>query len=412
MSNQPSDPLPAARPWLTATVAGIVLATFLSDASHEAVSAVLPLYLAALGLGPAALGLIEGVADLLVSFAKLGGGYLGHRVVNKRPWASLGYLLTALATASIGLAHGVLAILSLRCVAWITRGFRGPLRDAMLADAVPKTHYGRAFGLERAGDMLGAVTGPLIATLLVWAGFEFRSVIFWSLVPGVLAAAAMFFLTRDRQADAVLPDAPVVPTVRPPFPRAFWVFLVGVLLFGMGDFARTFFVLLVARAAGEDPSRTAGAVSLAVLLYAMHNLICAGAAYAIGTQADRTSKPRLLAVGYVLGFATNLLLAVLSESLPGVTVAIVLSAVYVAAEETLEKATAAELLPRELRSLGFGILACGNAVGDMLSSVYVGWLLQAGRPGWAFGIAAGCSSAGAAWMLWHFARRAPRNVVA
>jgi hypothetical protein len=79
-------------------------------------------------------------------------------------------------------------------------------------------------------------------------------------------------------------------------------------------------------------------------------------------------------------------------------VATALSGVYLAAEQTLEKATAAELLPRELRSLGFGVLACANAVGDMASSLYVGFLLQAGQPGLAFGLAAAFALAGVAWL--------------
>jgi MFS family permease len=78
-------------------------------------------------------------------------------------------------------------------------------------------------------------------------------------------------------------------------------------------------------------------------------------------------------------------------------VAILLSGIYIAAEETLEKAAAAEFLPRDLRSLGFGILACVNAVGDMVSSLYVGFLLEAKQAGLAFGIAA---SAGALGVLW------------
>jgi hypothetical protein len=78
--------------------------------------------------------------------------------------------------------------------------------------------------------------------------------------------------------------------------------------------------------------------------------------------------------------------------------AVALSGVYLAAEQTLEKAAAAGLLPRELRSLGFGALACANAVGDMASSLYVGFLLQAGRPGWAFGLAASFGLAGVAWL--------------
>lgn len=49
-------------------------------------------------------------------------------------------------------------------------------------------------------------------------------------------------------------------------------------------------------------------------------------------------------------------------------------------EETLEKAVAAEMLLRELRCLGFGLLACAHAVGDMASSLYVGYFLEAGHP--------------------------------
>src|SRR5262249_55154948 len=170
-SGQVSSP-PVSRPWVNRAVLGIVLATFFSDFSHESATAVLPLYLGSLGLGAAALGMIEGFADSLVSISKLAGGIAGHHIRRKRPLVSLGYLVTALATASLGLVHGLPALVSLRSLAWISRGFRSPIRDHLLADAVEPTHYGRAFGLERAGDMLGAVVGPLLATLLIWAGIR------------------------------------------------------------------------------------------------------------------------------------------------------------------------------------------------------------------------------------------------
>jgi hypothetical protein len=81
------------------------------------------------------------------------------------------------------------------------------------------------------------------------------------------------------------------------------------------------------------------------------------------------------------------------------------SGIYIAVEETLEKAVVADLLPRDLRSLGLGIFACGNAVGDMASSLYVGALLQVGRPQFAFGLAASFSAIGVAWMLWLLSRQ-------
>jgi MFS family permease len=77
----------------------------------------------------------------------------------------------------------------------------------------------------------------------------------------------------------------------------------------------------------------------------------------------------------------------------------VLSGSYIAVEETLEKAVAAEMLPRELRSLGFGLLAFANAGGDMMSSLYVGFLLEANRPGWAFSIAATVGMVGVVWLF-------------
>ena len=162
-------------------------------------TAVLPLYLATVGLGPAALGLIEGVADFLVSISKLAGGFVGHHVERKRAWVSVCYLVTAIGTWGIAFADSLAAVLALRS---IMGGPRSSLADAnfMLADAVDPKYFGRAYGLERAGDMLGAVTGPLLAFLLLWAGLGFRTIILWTIIPGLLAAGAFFFFTRDRPA--------------------------------------------------------------------------------------------------------------------------------------------------------------------------------------------------------------------
>lgn len=354
-----------------------------------------------MGLGPASLGLIEGVADFLVSISKLVGGFVGHHVERKRPWASLGYLVTTLGTWGIAFASSLTAVLTLRGTAWVGRGFRSPLRDYMLADAVEPKYFGRAYGLERAGDMLGAVVGPLLAVVLLWSGLDFRTTILWSIVPGLLAAGAFFFFTQEREVTRSTVEQGGEPSTEgnPSFPTGFWLFLIGVFLFGLGDFSRTFVVWLAARAVGEDGTMPAGTLSLAVLLYMLHNLVSAAAAYPVGHVGDQRAKLPVLAVGYALGVGTNLLLAFFSGTLSWLIVAIVLSGIYIAIEETLEKAVAAELLPRQRRSLGFGILACGNAVGDMASSLYVGLLLETGYTTLAFGIAAGVGAIGVVWML-------------
>lgn len=384
--------------WLNRTVLGIVAATFFSDFSHEMCTAVLPLYLASVNLGAASLGLIEGVADFVVSLSKLGGGVLGHHVRHKRPWAALGYLVTTVATSAMGLVSGALHLLVLRTVAWSGRGFRGPLRDYLLSDAVEKQFYGRAYGLERAGDMLGAVAGPLAAALLVWMGMKFHLVILLTAIPGLMAVAAFCGAVRERPWRLETPAQRAEQSPRPAFPLRFWLFLIGVTLFGLGDFSRTFVILLAKDALNETTSGVqGGARSLAILLYMIHNAISAVAAYPTGHLGDRVAKIRVLTLGYGLGVATNVLLAMASSSIVGVAVAVLLSGVYIAIEETIEKAAAAELLPRSLRSLGFGILASANAIGDMVSSIVIGLLLESGYPRLAFGLAAGFGTAGLIW---------------
>lgn len=396
-----------AAPWISRTVVGIVLATFWSDVGHEMVTAVLPLYLASIGLGPAALGAIEGAADLAYSLSKLGGGIAGQHIRRKRPWMAAGYALTMLGTGLLALARGLHALIALRTVAWIGRGLRSPLRDFVLADEVGPTHFGRAYGLERSADMAGAVAGPLIAGLLVATGADLATVILWSLIPSGIAVIAVLALTADREAPPPPPapaEAPAGP--RAPLPRAYWLFVGGVLLFGLGDFSRTFLIVLGARALGAgDPTQV---LTVAVLLYAGHNLVSAIAAYPAGRLGDAGSRPRVLVAGYALGVITNVLLALTAESLPWLVAAICLSGIYIAIEETLEKAVVAQLVPRAQRSLGLGVLASANALGDLGSSVTVGLLLAAGEPRLAFLVPAAVGALGTAWMMILVARRVVR----
>jgi MFS family permease len=220
----------------------------------------------------------------------------------------------------------------------------------------------------------------------------------------------MFFFTKEREAAVHPPAGEGSPgdAARQAFPKAFWVFLTGVFLFGLGDFSRTFLIWLTAKAAGEDRGTAAGTLSIAVTLYTVHNLVSAVTAYPVGHLGDRRPKMPVLAVGFGLGVATNLLLAFFGGSLPWLVAAIILSGVSIAIVDTLQKAVAAEVLPRERRSLGFGILACGNAVGDMASSLYVGYLLQAGLAAAAFGVAAAFGAAGFLWVL-RFSSKAVRS---
>jgi MFS family permease len=169
----------------------------------------------------------------------------------------------------------------------------------------------------------------------------------------------------------------------------------------MGDFSRSLLILLAARAFSSSPGGALFGLSpgtLAVSLYAAHNVVSAIAAFPAGHFADRIPKKKVLLAGYALGVLTNGILFLAHERVAAIVGAVILSGIYIAVEETVEKAAVASALPDEKRTLGFGILATANAVGDMASSIYVGVLLDSTHPSWAFGVAAIFGAIGTAWI--------------
>src|ERR1700693_2436469 len=179
--------------WLTRGVMGIGLASLFSDWGHEAATSILPAFLASLGAPAFALGVIEGVSDGFSSFAKLAGGWIADRPRWRKPTGVVGYVATGLSTFAYAFAQSWPAILVMRALGWMGRGSRGPSRDTLLSHAVAPEQHGSAFGFERAMDTLGAVLGPLCATLLI--GFiGARGVLKLTIIPGLTAAVALTFL--------------------------------------------------------------------------------------------------------------------------------------------------------------------------------------------------------------------------
>src|SRR5580692_7272128 len=186
--------------WLNRTVLGIGLASLFSDWSHEIATTVLPAFLATLGVAAAWLGLIEGVSDGLSSFAKMFSGYYTDRLQRRKPIAVIGYLVTALGTASFGLATSAWHVLLARSLAWLGRGVRTPVRKALLAGSVTSETYGRAFGFERMMDTIGAIVGPASAFLLLQVFHHHYPALFAvTLIPGLTAAALMAFFVRENE---------------------------------------------------------------------------------------------------------------------------------------------------------------------------------------------------------------------
>ena len=362
--------------WLNRTVLGIGLTSLFSDWSHETATAILPAFLATIGAGPAWLGAIEGIADGLSSFAKLASGHYTDQLKRRKPLAVFGYVFTALATASFAFATHAYHVLIGRSAAWLGRGVRSPIRKALLAADVSPEAYGRAFGLERLMDTLGAIVGPLTALwLLRVTHHNYRSVFLWTLVPGMIAVASVWLLVRERPLAARKKQS-FVAGLRS-LPGTFRQFLLGVGIFGSGDFSHTLLILYATRML-TPVQGMARAASLAVGLYTLHNVFYASSAYLSGWISDHVPHRKVvLSAGYALAGVTAILLTTATQQLWFLAVIFVLAGLYIGTEEALEDSLAAELIPREQHGMAFGTLAAVNAVGDAFSSLVVGFLWSA-----------------------------------
>lgn len=377
--------------WLNRTVIGAGLASFLSDFSHEAVTALLPAFLTALGAPVYALGLIEGISDGASSFVKLLAGHYADRTGHGKAIALVGYVVTGLFPAVVAVAASWPVVLVARAAGWMGRGIRGPPRDAILSASVAEPDLGKAFGFHRAGDTLGALAGPALALAFV-ATIGLREVFWLALIPGLLAIAAFGLLVR---AERPLPQTDRVSLVASlaGLPPRFRAFLSAVFVFGLADFSHTLLIayatVALTPALGLVQAAAAGAG-----LYLVRNATYALASYPLGSLGDRVGRSRLLIGGYLLAVVTFLGFAIAPPSIPGFALLFGLAGIYIAAEDTLEGAVAGGLNSAGRRGIAFGALATVNGVGDLVSSIAIGFVFAlAGYPA-GFALAAVVAAAG------------------
>jgi MFS family permease len=355
--------------WLTKSILGIGLTSLLSDMGHEMTTAILPVFLATIGGTAATLGLIEGIADASSSFIKLWMGYYSDKIGKRKPIIVVGYVMTAI-KGLFAFTTNWYQVLFIRVFAWMGRGARGPVRDALMVDLLKPAHYGRAFGFHTAMDTLGAIIGPAIAFVLIGI-LSYRHIFLISFIPGFLSVACFILLVKEKKRK---PDGKIkFWESMKELPLNFKLFIFSVGIFGLGNFAHTLLILRATEILTPSYGKVA-AISTAVGLYTLHNILYAGCAYPAGVLSEKFGKRTLLGLGYFL-FALMCLGFILEPpKLWAMIVLFSLAGIYIALVDSMERALAGDLLPENLRGTGYGVMSMINGVGDFISSFAVGLL--------------------------------------
>ncbi len=365
----------------------IVTATsFLTDISSEMVLNLLPLFLAnVLGVRTNVIGLIEGLAESAASLLKILSGWFSDKLGQRKGLAVAGYGLSTVVKPLLYFATSWWGVLAVRFGDRVGKGIRTAPRDALIADSIGEEHRGLAYGLHRAGDTAGAMTGILIALAVVWATQSgslnleratFQRVVLFSIAPAVLA---VLILAAGARETPVAKKASLPRLSWRGFDRRFRRFLLVLVLFTLGNSADAFLILR---------AQERGLSVLGILgMLATFNLVYALLSGPLGSLSDRVGRERLITGGWLVygvlyvGFA-------LAETAVHIFLLYALYGVYYAAVEGTAKAFVADIVPREQRGTAFGLYNAAVGLAVLPASLIAGILWQ-GLGGWAgFGPAA------------------------
>jgi MFS family permease len=385
-------------------VAGAGVTSALGDFCYETTTVVLPGFLTVLGIPAAALGLIEGIADAVASFTKMVSGYIADKLGHRKLLVLVGYGLTPVGQMLIALAAGWPLILLGRMVSWLGKGLRGPLRDAIVIQAVSPQTRGRAFGFHRAADTVGAVLGPLLGVTLLglaqgwhWSdgAGPFRLVLWLSVIPGALAVMAFLTLVQDPQ-HSPNPSLKFLGSLRC-LPTRFKRYLGAVGVFGVGDFSHAL-LILAATTLLSSRMGMVQAAQVAGLLYLGRNIVQVAASWPVGWLADRHGHLTVLVAGYALGATTALLTALAfwfgTDNVALLAGIFFVAGLYVAVQEALESTVTAEMVQADTLTMGIGALGTVNGAAKFLSSATVGVVWTTVSAQFAFALAAALMSIG------------------
>lgn len=343
---------------------GIV--SMFSDIGTEMIYPLIPIFLkTTLHAGFPFIGLVEGVAESTASLFKVFSGWLSDKVKKRKPLIVAGYSLSAFSKPFLSIAAHWSEVLFIRFIDRSGKGIREAPRDAMIADSSNKNEIGRSFGFHRSFDTAGAVIGPLLTLLLL--GFvtnNLRIIFLLAIIPGVLSVAFLKPVKelKRRKTDGKLPKLSLKQ-----FDLRFKIFLFIIVIFSLGNPSDVFLILRADNLGIK--------IALVPGVYLVSNIVYVIFSGPAGILADKYGHKRLITTGFFiyslvyLGFA-------LAKSSPMVWFLFAFYGLYYALTDGVIRAFTADIVPRELIGIAYGILFTFIGISLLPASLIAGFLFQ------------------------------------
>ena len=366
---------------------GIWMLGFVSlfmDVSSEMIHALLPVFLTSvLGASATSVGWLEGIAEATASITKIFSGTISDALGKRKLLAVVGYGLAAVTKPLFPLAQSVGMVVAARFIDRVGKGIRGAPRDALVADLAPPEIRGASYGLRQSLDTVGAFAGPLLAALVMaLTANAFRTVFWIAVVPAFVAVALLVLGVSepDRPPAAAPVRSPIHPDELRRLGARYWWVVAIAAVFTVARFSEAFLILR-AQSLGVSPALVPH------VLVAM-NLAYAGSAYPAGILSDGVGRRGLLAAGFGVLAASQLVLA-FAAGWAGLLSGVLLWGLHMGMTQGIFAALVADAAPEDLRGTAFGVFHLASGVALLAASVVAGMLWDALGPPATFGFGAG-----------------------
>jgi len=373
------------RKGLTRNVIILGFVSLLNDGASEMIYPLLPVFLTAvLGAGPAALGIIEGIAESTASLLKLYSGYLSDRVKKRKGWIVAGYTISNIIRPLIAFSTSWLQVLTLRFSDRVGKGLRTSPRDAIIADSTPPESRGLAYGFHRAMDHSGAIVGPLLATaLLLVYHDDLKTIFLLSFIPGLLAVLLLLVGLKEKAPLEPRAAASIGINFRAAWaemPSGYRKYLFIILIFTLGN-STDAFLLLRAQQLGVP-------IALLPTIWVALHIVKMGFSVPGGILSDRIGRKKVIVTGWVVYALVYAAFGIASVTWHAWALFMIYG-IYFGLTEGVEKALVADFAPTHLRGSAFGLYHLIVGLGAFPASLLFGLVWQKFGSAAAFGMGGG-----------------------
>ncbi|MBY8980013.1 MAG: MFS transporter [Candidatus Lokiarchaeota archaeon] len=357
------------------------LVSLFTDISSESIQSILPLFIFEIGGSVLALGIISGITNAIANILKGITGWMSDKINRRKPFIVAGYSLSNLSKPLIGLSPSWEMVLGLKTTDRIGKGLRTSSRDALISYYAEKK--GRAFGLHRAMDTLGAVFGSLLAFILLYFAWTYSQIIFFSIVPGLIAIALILPVKDISSRELVKKSEGKSKKER--MEKIDKNFVKLIVILGVIEFASLDVVFLILRAADYIPLDL---IYLIPIFYLILNLVYTIFSPINGSLSDKVGRKPIIVVGLLILLVSCVILAFPIQVSPFSIVLIIIIYImhgfYLASVDPISRAYIADLAGKEKRGRAYGYYYFSVGFISMVEALVFGYIYSVFSYTWAF----------------------------